>query len=141
MIKHVLIAIFGLHSECLQWCVNNVISSTRAQIILPPNPNGASAASFATLYVSNNGVDFSVEGPILQYQTDMIVDSVFPSMIPETGNVLIKIKGEHFVEPLISQGQYKCSFGGSSSSSTYAPSKPTSTDTSRPSIMRYILDS
>ena len=92
--------------------VHKIISSTRAQIILPQNYYGTSTTSMATLHVSNNGIDFSIEGPTFQYQADMIVDSVFPSMLPEMGETMLKIKGSYFTEPLYGKSQYKCAFGG-----------------------------
>ena len=40
------------------------------------------------------------------------MDSVFPSMLPEMGEIMLKIKGSYFTEPLYGKSQYKCAFGG-----------------------------
>ena len=93
--------------------VTHIISSSYMKIILPESILGASVSSLAMIRASSNGgVEFSSNGPSLQYQTDMIVKSISPSLIPESGNVRVKIEGQNFVQPYDLTRQYQCAFHG-----------------------------
>ena len=101
-------------TQQVQATVVSIVSNTHMKIQVPENPLGINIASLVTMSVSvNAGVEYSKDGPSFEYVSDILVLSVFPSYLPEFGNVPIKITGQHFVEPY-ETGQYKCAFHGQS---------------------------
>jgi hypothetical protein len=102
----------------------DVFSSTHARLLMPANPVGGHRDAQAIVQVSNNGVDFSQSGPAFWYAVDNTnVKEIQPAYIPESGNIMLRVKGAHFSRPTRVNGEYLCAFHGQDTARTEVDAK------------------
>jgi hypothetical protein len=69
--------------------------------------------------VSNNGMDYSNTRATFRYDAQFEITSIYPTSGPSTGNTIVKISGENFVN----FSNFLCSFGNSTVKATFISTK------------------
>ena len=72
------------------------VSESMVTLLVPPNPFGTDMC-FATVEISNNGVDFTDNGVLFQYIESPTLYRIEPTTCPIAGGVPLTVHGRHFV--------------------------------------------
>jgi hypothetical protein len=75
-----------------------------------------------TVELSFNGVDFTNQGHLFEYQRDVNITSLYPSKGPISGGTLITVSGSNFIKHTARSGYFGCRFGGINVPATYVDS-------------------